>query len=454
MRRELTRRIFMACMLVFVMTVGLLLLVMNNYLGKRNLGEMKDKALYVSAMITEEGWEFLTRTEDTSQTRTTIVAPDGTVLYDSIFPADTLENHGAREEIQAALKNGVGDSERYSESLLKVTANYAVRLPDGNVVRVSMTQDTVWMLLFHMLNPMLIIVLTAVLASILLAERFSKRIMQPINRMDVENPDDRDIYDEMKPFIRRLMSQNQQIHHQMEELREEHSKQDAMRREFTANVSHELKTPLTSISGFAEIMRDGMVQEKDIPHFADNIHKEAGRLMSLVNDILKLSRLEDIDTQPRENVPLELSALCQDVIKRLSLQAAKQDISLIFEGEPVQIMGVRTTVEEIVYNVCDNAIKYGKPSGWVRVTTGTAQGKAFISVRDNGIGIPLSDQERIFERFYRVNKSHSKEVGGTGLGLSIVKHAMMLMGGEITLNSTFGEGTELTLLFMANEPVQ
>ncbi|MDE5564253.1 MAG: hypothetical protein K2I93_03785, partial [Oscillospiraceae bacterium] len=253
MRRELTRRIFMACMLVFVMTVGLLLVVMNNYLGKRNLGEMKDKALYVSAMITEEGWDFLTRTEDTSQTRTTIVAPDGTVLYDSIFPADTLENHSAREEIQAALKNGEGDSERYSESLLKVTANYAVRLPDGNVVRVSMTQDTVWMLLFHMLNPMLIIVLTAVLASILLAERFSKRIMQPINRMDVENPDDRDIYDEMKPFIRRLMSQNQQILHQMEELREEHSKQDAMRREFTANVSHELKTPLTSISGFAEI---------------------------------------------------------------------------------------------------------------------------------------------------------------------------------------------------------
>lgn len=448
MKSELTKRLFSACMIVFLLSMGMVLLVINSYLGRRNFDEIRDKAHLVSAMINEEGWEFLPKSEPNSPTRTTIVAPDGTVLYDSQFPAGQLGNHGDREEIRRAFETGEGESQRYSDSLLKVTANYAVRLNDGSVLRVSMMQDTVWMLMLSMLNPMLIIVLVAVLLSVFLASRFSKRIMAPINRMDVENPDDRDIYDEMKPFVRRLTSQNQQIHRQMEAIREEHSKQDAIRREFTANVSHELKTPLTSISGFAEIIRDGMVQEKDIPHFADNIYKEAARLMALVNDILKLSRLEDIDERPtHEMVPAALQDAAEEVIRRLSLQAEKRNITLSCEGEPVEITAVPTTLEEIIFNVCDNSIKYGKPGGYVKLITGYDDGRPFLKVKDDGIGIPPADQSRVFERFYRVNKSHSKEVGGTGLGLSIVKHGMIQLGGEVTLTSTPGAGTEITLWF-------
>ena len=452
MKRELTKRLFTACMLVFVLSICMVMLVVGTYLRRRNIDEVKDKAQYIAAMMDAKGWEFLAGAEPDSQTRTTIIAPDGKVLYDSDFPADKLENHGDREEIRAAFETGSGESERYSKSLLQKTANYAVLLQDGNVVRVSMMQDTVWMLLVNMLNPMMVIVCVAVLLSVFLASSFSKRIMAPINKMDVENPDDRDIYDEMKPFIRRLVSQNQQIHRQMEELKEEHSKQDAIRREFTANVSHELKTPLTSISGFAEIIRDGLVQEKDIPHFADTIYKEAGRLMALVNDILKLSRLEDIDERPQKDmVKLELQETAAGVMKRLELQAQQQEISLSLEGEPVQILGVPSVIEEVIYNVCDNAIKYGKPGGFVRITTGMQDRRAFVTIKDNGIGIPHAAQSRVFERFYRVDKSHSREVGGTGLGLSIVKHAMLQHGGEITLDSILGTGTEIGLWFPAYE---
>ena len=449
MKRELTKRLFTACILVFLLTMVMSMLVAGSYLRQRNRAEVKEKAQHVSALIDAQGMDVLPLTEPDSTMRTTVIAPDGKVLFDSEFSADVLENHADREEIRDAFRTGTGESERYSKSLLQKTANYAVRLRDGSVLRVSITQDTVWMLMVNMLNPMLVIVLVAVLLSVFLASRFSNRIMAPINRMDVENPDDRDIYDEMKPFIRRLVSQNQQIHRQMEALKEEHAKQDAMRREFTANVSHELKTPLTSISGFAEIIRDGMVQEQDIPRFADTIYKEAGRLMALVNDILKLSRLEDIDERTKDMAAISLQETAAEVVKRLALQAEQSEITLELNGDPATIFGVPSTVEEIVYNVCDNAIKYGKPGGFVRITTGVEGERAFIRIKDNGIGIPHADQSRIFERFYRVDKSHSKEVGGTGLGLSIVKHGMLQHGGEITLDSILGTGTEIGLWFPA-----
>ena len=448
MKIELTKRLFTACIVVFVMSMLMVMFVVGNYLARRNLEEVKDMAIHVSAILDTQGWDLLPQADQNSPTRMTIIAPDGSVLYDSNFPADTLENHGDREEFRDALVYGEGESARYSKALLHKTVNYAVRLKDGNVMRISMVQDTIWMLLASMLNPMLVIVLIAVLLSVFLASRFSRKIMEPINRMDVENPDDRDVYDEMKPFIHRLVSQNQQIHRQMEAIKEEHSKQDAMRREFTANVSHELKTPLTSISGFAEIIRDGMVQEKDIPHFADTIHKEAARLMNLVNDILRLSRLEDIDERPEKDmVPIQLQDTAGVVMKRLQLLAEKQEITMQLDGDPVQILGVSNIIEEVVYNVCDNAIKYGKRGGYVHITTGVKDGRAFLLVKDNGIGISQANQSRVFERFYRVDKSHSKAVGGTGLGLSIVKHAMLQHGGEVTLESTLGTGTEVGLWF-------
>lgn len=448
MKGELTKRMFAACMIVFVLSFGLILYAMSGYLVKRNFAELKDKAVYFSSLADMEGEEFLVKQHPDGETRITLIRPDGTVYYDSKLSPDKMENHLEREEIQQALERGEGTSQRYSSSLFEETANYAVLLRSGDVLRVSMRQDTVWRLVYNLGLAMVIIVLIAALLSIVLAARSSRRIVGEINKMDVENPDDRDIYDEMKPFVRRLISQNQQIHRQMEAIREEHRKQDLMRREFTANVSHELKTPLTSISGFAEIMRDGMVKEKDIPHFADNIYKESQRLMELVNDILKLSHLEDIDDrQYGERSMVELNGLCREVTSRLAIAAEKNELSLRCDGDLVTISGVRPMLEEIVYNVCDNAIKYNKPGGWVHITTRREETRAVICVCDNGIGIPQADCDRVFERFYRVNKSHSKEVGGTGLGLSIVKHGMAFHAGEIVLHSTLGEGTEIRLLF-------
>ena len=448
LRSELTKRIFGACMIVFVLSFGLILYAMSDYLARRNFAELRDKAVYFSVLAESQGEELLMELHPAGETRITLVKPDGTVYYDSKFSPDKMENHLEREEIRQALDHGEGTSQRYSQSLFEETANYAILLRNGNVLRVSMRQDTVWRLLYNLGFAMVVIVLVAALLSMVLASRGSRRIVGEINKMDVENPDDRDVYDEMKPFVRRLISQNQQIHRQMEAIRAEHRKQDLMRREFTANVSHELKTPLTSISGFAEIMRDGMVKEKDIPHFADNIYKESQRLMDLVNDILKLSHLEDIDDrQYGERSMVELNALCREVTGRLSIAAEKNQLSLRCDGDHVTISGVRPMLEEIIYNVCDNAIKYNKPGGWVHVTTRKEEHKAVICIKDNGIGIPQADCDRIFERFYRVNKSHSKEVGGTGLGLSIVKHGMAFHAGDIVLHSTLGEGTEIRLLF-------
>ncbi len=449
MRTELTKRIFFACITVFLLTSSLILYVMNSYLMQRNIAELKDRAVLLASAVNQYGETFLSSVK-TGNGRLTLIAADGTVLFDSQLNPAHMENHSQREEFQEAVKLGEGDSERYSDSLFKKTVNYAVRLDNHQVIRVSMNQDTVFRLIISVLSPVIFIVLLMIFLSVVLAAQSSRKIMKPINLLDPENPDDRNIYDEMKPFIRRLIAQNQQIQHQMQQLQTEHRKQDDMRREFTANVSHELKTPLTSISGFAEIIRDGYVQQKDISHFADNIYREAQRLMTLVNDILKLSRLETevIDTQePRTSV--NLLTLCQNVRERLSIHAEKNHLSFSCQGETVSITGIPRVLEEIVYNLCDNAIKYNHPGGFVHINIFQSEHHAVVQIQDNGIGIPQQDQERIFERFYRVNKSHSKEVGGTGLGLSIVKHGMALHYGQIQLESEEGKGTCIRLLFPA-----
>ena len=447
MKTELTKRIFIACITVFLMSFGLVLYILNSYLAQRNMAELKDRAVYLSSAVNANGYEFLHLIHNETA-RITVISHDGTVLFDSQLNPEKMENHSGREEFQEAVRDGEGDSERYSDSLLKKTVNYAVLLDNHDIIRVSMEQDTVFRLVIAMLYPMIIIVLLMIVLSVVLASESSKAIMKPINQLDPENPDDRDIYDEMKPFIRRLIAQNQQIQRQIQQLQAEHKKQDDMRREFTANVSHELKTPLTSISGFAEIIRDGYVQEKDISRFAGNIYKEAQRLMTLVNDILKLSRLEDGVTEMHdERQSVNLLEICQNIRERLALSAGKNDIALTCEGEQINIIGIPHTLDEIIYNICDNAIKYNRAGGFVKIQVHRGDNCAVVEVSDNGIGIPEADKERIFERFYRVNKSHSKEVGGTGLGLSIVKHGMALHYGKIVLESEEGKGTCMKLYF-------
>ncbi len=454
MRNKLIKQIFSACMAVFVMSFGMMIVALTNYYGQKGRSEMRENAAYLASILNVQDWQFLTEMEHTSDLRITLISPNGAVIYDSMKSAASLGNHGNREEIKLALQDGEGRSVRYSETLKKHTENYAVLLENGSVLRISKVQDLVPELILSMLNPMLMVICMAVLLSVVLASQFAKRIMQPINDLDVENPDDRYIYDEMKPFLHRITAQNKQIYKQMSELREEHRKQDDMRREFTANVSHELKTPLTSISGFAEIIRDGFVQEKDIPHFADNIYNEAQRLIVLVNDILKLSRLEEGVTVLDDMTTVELMGLCEEVVDRLALNAKKCGVELTCEGVPAQVQGVRNMLEEIIYNVCDNAIKYTHEGGSVNISVETVESKACVRVKDTGIGIPKADVDRVFERFYRVNKSHSKEVGGTGLGLSIVKHGMAFHNASITLESEVGVGTEICLYFPMSEQIE
>lgn len=447
MKNKLTIQIITACMIVFAMTLGVVMAVLANYYSHTNHEELKERAAYLSAVLNAGSWEFLETMEHSEHTRITLITTDGTVLYDSQFPADDLPNHSDREEVQEALQSGTGESFRYSESLSRRTINYAVQLNDSTVLRLSMLQNTVLELLINLLNPMMVVVLLAIFLSIWLASRFSHSLMQPINSIDLENPDTRFIYEEMHPFLHRIMAQNKQIYKQMEERQEEHSRQDAMRREFTANVSHELKTPLTSISGFAEIIRDGFVKMEDIPHFADNIYKEAQRLIILVNDILKLSRLEEGLTIEDDMTDVELLSLCEEVTDRLHLHAKKQNVMITCTGTPQTIRGVRNMLDEIIYNVCDNAIKYNQKGGTVSVDVSRTDAEVCVQVKDTGIGIPAEDIDRIFERFYRVNKSHSKEVGGTGLGLSIVKHGMAYHNARITLDSEESRGTEVCLYF-------
>ena len=448
MRDELTKRMFLGCMTVFLVTFTAILTVMNVYLSQKTMDELRDRAVMLSSALNLYGDKFLLNLDIGSE-RITLIDKDGTVLFDSVFSADNLENHAGREEIQEAFQKGEGESRRYSESAGTKTANYAVKLTNGQIIRISMKQEAAVGVVITMISAVSLIVLLIILLSVVLATESSRKIMIPINQLDPETPDDRNIYVEMKPFILQLISQNQKIHQQIEQLQQEHKKQDDMRREFTANVSHELKTPLTSISGFAEIIREGYVQQQDVAHFADNIYKEAQRMISLVNDILRLSRLESDEISQPPMTEINLSALCQTIRERLTLTAEKQNISLICEGENVYISGVPQILEEVIYNLCDNAIKYNHEGGFVYMKTWQEENYSFVQIKDTGIGIPEQAQERIFERFYRVSESRSKEIGGTGLGLSIVKHGVLAHQGEISLESEEQKGTCITLRFPA-----
>ena len=294
--------------------------------------------------------------------------------------------------------------------------------------------------------PLLAALVVAVALSAGLAAWASKSVTKPLNRIDFSRPDERDVEEEIKPLVRRLAEQNRQIRSQMETLAQEHEQQDQIRREFTANVSHELKTPLTSISGFADLMRNGMVKEEDVPRFSGKIYDEAQRMIALVGDIIRLSRLEDPSVLIRRE-PLSLHETMLSVQRQLAAAAEKSQIHFRVEGQEGKILSSPRIVEEILFNLCDNAVKYNRVGGSVLVTVREDPDGASVEVKDTGIGIPMAEQPRIFERFYRVDKSHSKEVGGTGLGLSIVKHGAADLGAELQVESALGRGTTVTVHF-------
>lgn len=555
----MTKRIFTAILLV---TVAILLLssavisvVLYEDFEAQFFNELKSEA-HTIAVALESGLpaeEYLPALEPARVTdlRVTWVAANGDVLYDSDADETTMENHLAREEIAEALQNGYGDSTRNSATISKKTIYYACRLTDGTVLRVSGTQDSVFGILLNVLKPTAGVLLAAVLLALVLSYRVSKRVVRPLNELDLENPQKVETYDELTPLLEKISAQNRQIRTQMEQLRRsqeefaavtghmsegllvidakmrllfcneaakrllhieqaetqslltvnrsapfreaadnalqgkhaqesltldgriyqlvanpaydgetltgavlllldvtEREDRERLRREFTANVSHELRTPLTSISGFAELIREGLAKPEDIPRFADRICSESQRLLALIEDILRLSQLDE-GGSVEEKTPQKLDELTCSVVQQLAPVAKEKGISITADTAPCEVMGVRRILEELIYNLCDNAVKYNRPKGSVKVTAKPIDGCPTLIVADTGIGIPEAEQERVFERFYRVDKSHSKAIGGTGLGLSIMKHAAAFHNAEITMQSEVGKGTEIKLRFPA-----
>ena len=548
----MTKKIFQSILLVAgcVLLASLLIIMgfLYDYFGGVEENQLRDELSLAAAAVEDGGTDYLSRlTAD--RFRLTWIAADGSVLYDTRTDAESLENHASRAEVSQALTTGTGESTRYSSTLMEKTMYYAQRLDDGTVLRISISRATVGMIAVGMIQPLLIVLIVALILSGLLARRLSRRIVDPLNSLDLEHPLDNDAYEELSPLLKRIHRQHVEIQTQLRELREKtdeftqitgsmreglvlldehgsilsinaaaqtlfgadaqcvgkdfltversheisaaiqaaaddgHSEVRAERagrvyqfdisritsdgkllgtvilafdnteqefaernrREFTANVSHELKTPLQGIIGSAELIENGMVKPDDLPRFVGHIHAEAARLVTLIDDIIRLSQLDEGDAMPTE--PVDLLAVSQEAAENLHDAAAARDVTVSVTGQPAVIPGVRRLLYEVVYNLCDNAIKYNRDGGRVDITVAHDADGSSVTVADTGIGIAPEHQSRVFERFYRVDKSHSKASGGTGLGLSIVKHAVQYHHGRIELESTPGTGTTIRVVF-------
>lgn len=546
MTKKVFRSILLTACVVLLTSLVVAMGSLYGYFSQQRELQLREELSLAAQGVELSGTAYLKGVEG-DEYRLTWVAGDGRVLYDTQAPAEALENHGGREEIQTALETGDGSGSRMSATLMRRTVYYARRLADGTVLRISADQVTVPALLLWMSQAILLLAVIAAAVSWALADRLARQVVKPINALDLDDPLSNDIYEELSPLLRRIHHQNQQLSAQMKALRErsdelaqitvgmnegmvllndkaavlhlnpaaqaifqtdgdcegrdlleldrsaemsravqaalatghgelretrngreyqfdvsriesegktigavllafdvtEKAAAERSRREFTANVSHELKTPLQSIIGSAELLENGMVAPPDVPRFVGRIRTEAQRLVDLIEDILRLSQLDEGGDLPREDV--ELLALAQEICASLEPQAAAKAVSLTVNGKAATLSGVKALLHEVVYNLCDNAIKYNVEGGSVEVRVAQEGQNAVLTVQDTGIGIPTEYQERVFERFFRVDKSRSKQSGGTGLGLAIVKHAVQCHGGHIDLESTPGQGTAVTV---------
>lgn len=548
----MTKKIFSSIMLTaacvllasMITTVGFL----RDYFGGIEESGLREELAIAAVGVEDDGMDYLAALPD-GQRRFTWIAADGSVIYDTKADAESLENHSDREEFKTALETGAGESVRYSDTLMQKTMYAARRLDDGTVLRVSVSTATVGALLLGVTQPMLAVLAAALILSAILAKHISRRVVAPLNELDLEHPldDSNAAYEELAPVLGRINRQRSQINSQLRELRRrtdefaqvtgsmreglvllneqgyilsmnpaarnifavegdcagkdfltvdrscdmsaavrsamesghgrlherhggriyqvdvsridsdgaaigtvilvfdvtEQESAEQMRREFTANVSHELKTPLQGIIGSAELIENGMVQPEDMPRFVGHIRAEAQRLVTLIGDIIRLSQLDEGEVLPKER--LDLLEVAQGAADDLQAEAEKKNVHLSVSGEPAELEGVRQLIYEVVYNLGDNAIKYNVDGGSVSINVSSDGKNAKLTVSDTGIGIAAEDQSRIFERFYRVDKSHSKESGGTGLGLSIVKHAVQYHGGRISMDSAPGKGTSISV---------
>ena len=436
MRSRIQRSMILVLCITLAISYLLLTVAVYNQTFQNLQAEVEQEARYIKEAIDISGTDYLEAMDNVQQnTRVTVITPEGNVVYDTKDDELTLANHKNRIEVKAALLHGEGRDVRVSDTIKERSIYYALLLKDGNVLRVSRTVDNVLPMFIQVLPYITVIAVVMICFAIILARWQTSRLIRPINELDLNEPLKNEIYEEFKPLLERIDKQNK-----------EKDAAAQMRKEFSANVSHELKTPLTSISGYAEIMKSGLVKPEDMPKFSERIYDEACRLITLVEDIIKLSKLDE-ERVEIEKEDVDLYELAMDVCSRLSLPAERKGVQIKVHGESVICHGVRPVLQEMIYNICANGIKYNKDGGKLDVWVGnTLSGKKVI-VRDSGIGISKEDLDRIFERFYRVDKSHSKQSGGTGLGLSIVKHGAMLHQAEVHVESELGKGTKMELIF-------
>lgn len=374
---------------------------------------------------------------DIDDLRVTWIASDGSVLYDNNADVGIMENHSDRPEVEEALRQGTGQAVRKSSTLNKSTFYYAVRLKDGSVLRAAREAKNILSVFESAIPSIVAIIIVMVNLCVILAHFLTRNLLKPIEEMavNIDGYTVKPAYKELVPFADTIRSQHENI-----------LKAAKMRQDFTANVSHELKTPLTAISGYAELMENGIIHGEEVKRFAGEIRKNANRLLSLITDIIRLSELDNVEAE-RTFEQLDLYEIAENCVDNLRFNAQKHDVSLILYGSSTIIRGSREMMIELITNLCDNAIRYNNRNGWVTVTVEKRDGKCRLSVQDNGIGIPKEHQDRIFERFYRVDKSRSKRTGGTGLGLAIVKHIVAIHGASLELESEPGKGTEIRVLF-------
>ena len=546
MRKKIFQAMMAAAGSVLLASLIIILGCLYDYFGGLQEKQMQDELTLAAAGLEQSGEVYLTDQHlESKRFRLTWIDAQGNVLYDTKADGSSMENHADREEFQQAIKNGFGESSRYSSTLMEKTLYRAQRLADGSVLRISVSRATSGVLLLGLLQPLVLVLIVALALSALLSKRIARWVVAPLENLDLEHPLENDTYEELAPLLGRINQQRRQIDLQLAKLQRrndefaqitgsmkegllllneknqilsinpmaqrlfetdescvgenflaverspevnaaiaeafakgsskiqlprgeqtyqldisaissggavigavilvfditESMRAEQSRREFTANVSHELKTPLQSIMGSAELIENGLVAEDDMPRFVGHIRTEAARLVSLIEDIIRLSQLDEGSELPFE--VCDLTEIAREVTESLADAADQRKISLTFSGEPLGLCSVKRLLAEICYNLCDNAIKYNREGGQVMVSVSRVGEEAVLAVKDTGIGIPPEHQERVFERFYRVDKSHSKESGGTGLGLSIVKHAVQDLGGRIELDSTPGEGTEI-----------
>lgn len=548
MTGKILRAILSVAVAVLLASLLTVTAALYGYFSNVQQAQLSDELSLAADAVEQLGIDYLEGL-GSERYRLSLIAPDGSVLFDSRAEAELMENHRDREEIAEALLSGNGSSIRRSSTLTEQTIYEALRLSDGSVLRISISRASALTLLLDMLWPLALIAAGAIIVSVWLARKMARRIVQPINSLNLEEPLENNVYEELSPLLHRIHSQQQEIRQQMQTLKRNRdefeqiigSMKEALilldsrdrvisinpaaralfsvntdclgedflnlerreemrsalsaakerghssfhtnirgmeflfdlsridsgnsvqglvilafdvtdkvnaenkRREFSANVSHELKTPLQTIMGAAELIENGIVKQEDIPCFAGRIHKEAARLLALIDDIIRLSQLDEQSEMPRE--PLSLHTLAEEVLETLADTAVQKGISLQLSGAEGQLSGVRRLLFDMIYNLCDNAIKYNDPGGSVKIHIEDTEAAVLLSVQDNGIGIAPEHQGRIFERFYRVDKSHSRQSGGTGLGLSIVKHTVQYHQGRIALESTPGKGTVIKVIF-------